>query len=45
MYISINKIGLNLYISEGYNEIGYREAYYPADKGREDAVIMAKSLF
>jgi len=42
---SSNKIGLSLYESVGYNEIGLRKAYYPTDKGREDAVIMAKSLF
>ncbi len=40
-----NKVGLNLYESVGYNEIGYRKAYYPGDKGREDAIIMAKALF
>jgi len=42
---SSNKVGLNLYASEGYNEVGLRKAYYPADKGREDAVVMAKMLF
>lgn len=40
-----NKVGLTLYDSEGYNEIGFRKAYYPADKGREDAIVMAKALF
>ena len=40
-----NKVGLNLYGSEGYNEVGLRKAYYPADKGREDGIIMAKILF
>ena len=40
-----NKVGLSLYDSEGYNEIGLRKAYYPADKGREDAVVMGKILF
>ena len=40
-----NKVGLSLYESAGYNEIGYRKAYYPTDKGREDAIIMAKALF
>lgn len=42
---SSNKVGLNLYESVGYNEIGFRKAYYPASKGREDAVVMAKALF
>lgn len=40
-----NKVGLSLYESAGYNEIAYRKNYYPSDKGREDAIIMAKALF
>lgn len=41
-----NKVGLNLYMSEGYNEVGLRKKYYPANnKGREDAIVMAKALF
>jgi len=39
-----NIAGINLYASVGYNEIGYRKNYYPADKGREDAIVMAKTL-
>jgi ribosomal-protein-alanine N-acetyltransferase len=39
-----NHIGISLYQSAGYNEIGLRKDYYPADKGREDAIIMAKDL-
>jgi len=39
-----NKIGLNLYRSEAYNEIGVRKKYYPTEKGREDAIVMAKNL-
>lgn len=39
-----NKAGINLYLSEGYNEIGLRKGYYPADDGREDALVMAKTL-
>ena len=39
-----NKSGLYLYQTEGYNEIGVRKNYYPADHGREDAIVMAKSL-
>lgn len=39
-----NKSGLHLYQSEAYNEIGLRKNYYPADNGREDAVVMAKTL-
>ena len=33
-----------LYESEGFNEIGMRKNYYPADNGREDALVMAKSI-
>jgi ribosomal-protein-alanine N-acetyltransferase len=39
-----NAAALNLYQSEGFNEIGTRKAYYPAKRGREDAVILAKVL-
>ena len=39
-----NKSGLHIYQSEAYNEIGLRKNYYPADKGREDAIVMAKTL-
>ncbi len=35
---------LSLYFSEGFNEIGIRRNYYPALVGREDAVILAKTL-
>ena len=39
-----NAQALSLYFSEGFNEIGTRRDYYPAKVGREDAVILAKSL-
>lgn len=39
-----NKSGLHIYHSEAYNEIGLRKNYYPADSGREDAIVMAKTL-
>ncbi len=39
-----NVAALSLYFSEGFNEIGTRRDYYPANVGREDAVILAKSL-
>lgn len=39
-----NTQALSLYFSEGFNEIGTRRNYYPAIFGREDAVILAKSL-
>lgn len=39
-----NHIARRLYESAGFNEIGLRRAYYPADNGREDAVVMALQL-
>lgn len=40
-----NTVGLCLYESVGYNQIGLRKNYYPTNNGREDAVVMAKVLF
>lgn len=39
-----NRIALSLYESMGFNQVGLRREYYPSDKGREDAIIMARSL-
>ncbi len=39
-----NAAAQQLYQSEGFHELGVRKAYYPADKGREDAIILAKYL-
>ena len=39
-----NTFAVQLYASEGFNEIGIRKDYYPAAVGREDAVIFAKEL-
>lgn len=39
-----NLAALSLYQSEGFNEIGQRKNYYPAVRGREDALVMAKSI-
>jgi ribosomal-protein-alanine N-acetyltransferase len=33
-----------LYESMGFNELGSRREYYPADYGREDALILARVL-
>lgn len=41
---SSNVIALQLYLNLGFNEIGLRRAYYPAPHGREDAIILARSL-
>lgn len=39
-----NKPAIHLYESMGFNQVGIRRNYYPADQGREDALILAKSL-
>ncbi len=35
---------LHLYEQAGFNEIGLRPGYYESAKGREDAIVMAKTL-
>jgi len=40
-----NKVAQALYKKYGFNNVGRREKYYPAKRGREDALIMAKVLF
>ena len=35
---------IKLYLSMGFNEIGRRRNYYPTKIGREDALILAKTL-
>ena len=39
-----NRVARALYESMGFNELGSRREYYPADKGREDALILARVL-
>ncbi len=39
-----NRPALNLYRSSGFIEIGVRPAYYQAEFGREDAVILSANL-
>lgn len=39
-----NTPAIALYHSEGFNEIGRRPRYYPAQNGREDALVMAMEL-
>ncbi|MFI3188497.1 ribosomal-protein-alanine N-acetyltransferase [Crenothrix sp. D3] len=34
-----------LYENLGFNEIGVRKGYYPAENGREDAIMLALQLF
>lgn len=39
-----NHAALALYELEGFCEVGVRRGYYPHAKGREDAIVMARSL-
>ena len=39
-----NKSAIHLYESIGFNEIDIRENYYPAKKGKEDALLFAGEL-
>lgn len=39
-----NQAALALYRNSGFNEVGMRRGYYPADQGREDALILALAL-
>ena len=47
MYLEVrpsNKSAVQLYHQRGFNEVGVRSNYYPAESGREDALIMALDL-
>jgi [ribosomal protein S18]-alanine N-acetyltransferase len=39
-----NRPALKLYHRAGFDEVGMRRNYYPATIGREDAIILARSL-
>ena len=39
-----NKAAIHLYEKMGFNEVGCRANYYPAENGREDAILMALPL-
>jgi len=39
-----NESAKQLYSKSGFDEVGLRRNYYPARFGREDAIIMARSL-
>ena len=39
-----NQVGLRLYTGYGFRQIGVRRGYYPARKGREDALVLALDL-
>ncbi|MDO9106079.1 MAG: ribosomal protein S18-alanine N-acetyltransferase [Methylovulum sp.] len=40
-----NTGAIALYEDMGFNEIGIRKGYYPAENGREDAIMLALQLF
>ena len=39
-----NQAAFELYLEEGFSEVGYRPGYYPNGREREDARVMACSL-
>lgn len=39
-----NALAHSLYQSEGFHELGVRKDYYPAEQGREDAIILARYI-
>ncbi|MCB1790206.1 MAG: ribosomal protein S18-alanine N-acetyltransferase [Gammaproteobacteria bacterium] len=39
-----NRSARALYEGEGFVEIGQRREYYPAERGREDAIVYARTL-
>lgn len=47
MYLEVrpsNTAAINLYNSIGFNEIHVRPDYYPAESGREDALVLGRDL-
>ncbi len=39
-----NTAAINLYRNAGFTDIGLRRDYYPAENGREDAILMGREL-
>jgi len=39
-----NEVAIKLYQSIGFEEIGNRKGYYPAEDGREDAIVLARAM-
>jgi ribosomal-protein-alanine N-acetyltransferase len=47
MYLEVrpsNAVARALYAKTGFTQIGVRRAYYPAASGREDAIVMERSV-
>ena len=40
-----NFAAIRLYLNAGFNEVGLRKGYYQTEFGREDGIVMAKTLF
>lgn len=40
-----NLRAISIYHKAGFNEVGLRKGYYPAENGREDALVMALAFF
>lgn len=39
-----NQRAQNLYLDVGFNEMSVRKGYYPAEQGREDAILMGMDI-
>jgi len=39
-----NEAGQRLYAGQGFKQVGVRRAYYPAHRGREDALVLSLDL-
>ncbi|MBU0621616.1 MAG: ribosomal protein S18-alanine N-acetyltransferase [Gammaproteobacteria bacterium] len=39
-----NAVAIDLYRKAGFADIGLRREYYPAENGREDAILMGRGL-
>lgn len=39
-----NTVAINCYNGAGFNEVGCRKGYYPAQDGREDALLLARHI-
>jgi len=39
-----NDVGKRLYAGHGFQQVGVRRAYYPAHRGREDALVLSLTL-
>lgn len=40
-----NDVAIQLYENSGFNQLGVRKDYYPAENGKEDALVFGKELY